>query len=305
MLFVCGGAHPDRRGRIAGPYRPGASNPGSMREEIGGGAFNAARAAMQRGVKVSFLSARGGDFAGESVAAAIARSGAADLSGTFLDRSTPSYTSLIDSSGEQIAGLADMELYELAFPRLMRRRPVRLAAGSATGILCDANLPGSAIAALVALAVGKPLFAMAVSPAKAVRWLPFLPRLDCLFMNAAEARALAGHDGSPADCAGKLAAAGLARAVITDGPRPPVLLDHGAVTSPFALPAVTVADVTGAGDTLAGACTAALVRGAPFCDAVAEGLAAAVIAVQCPDCAPELPPDRMDQIIAQIRETPS
>ena len=45
-LVAAGAAHIDRRGRVSGPYVPAASNPGSMREEIGGGAFNALRNAM-------------------------------------------------------------------------------------------------------------------------------------------------------------------------------------------------------------------------------------------------------------------
>ena len=42
-ILVMGGAHVDRRGRIAGDTAPGASNPGSWFVEAGGGAFNAAR----------------------------------------------------------------------------------------------------------------------------------------------------------------------------------------------------------------------------------------------------------------------
>ena len=43
VLLAIGGAHIDRRGQVAGDYFPGASNPGAMREEIGGVVFNALR----------------------------------------------------------------------------------------------------------------------------------------------------------------------------------------------------------------------------------------------------------------------
>src|SRR5690606_18408526 len=109
-LFACGAAHIDRRGRTEGTHVPGASNPGNLREEVGGGAFNAARSLIRHGVDVSMLSLRGGDIAGGAVAAALAASGVEDMSAIFLDRATPSYTALLDADGELIAGLADMQL---------------------------------------------------------------------------------------------------------------------------------------------------------------------------------------------------
>ena len=68
---------------------------------------------------------RGGDASGETVSRAIAAAGIADLSAVFLDRTTPSYTALIDRDGELIVGLADMALYDLAFAKQIRRAKVR------------------------------------------------------------------------------------------------------------------------------------------------------------------------------------
>ncbi|TIR65476.1 MAG: carbohydrate kinase, partial [Mesorhizobium sp.] len=42
-ILALGGAHIDRRGQVSGPYVPAASNPGIMREDVGGGVFNALR----------------------------------------------------------------------------------------------------------------------------------------------------------------------------------------------------------------------------------------------------------------------
>ena len=50
-ILVLGGAHIDRRGRIAGTTAPGASNPGTWKEEAGGGAFNCARSLARLGHK--------------------------------------------------------------------------------------------------------------------------------------------------------------------------------------------------------------------------------------------------------------
>ena len=47
-LLAVGGAHVDRRGQMTDVFVPGASIPGTMREDVGGGAFNALRTAVQR-----------------------------------------------------------------------------------------------------------------------------------------------------------------------------------------------------------------------------------------------------------------
>src|SRR6185369_524873 len=116
-LLGVGGAHIDRRGQMSGQFVPGASIPGTMAEDVGGGVFNALRNAVQRGIEASLMSVRGADAAGENVARAIGEARIRDLSVVFLDRASPSYTALIDREGEVIAGLADMALYDLAFAR--------------------------------------------------------------------------------------------------------------------------------------------------------------------------------------------
>ncbi|MBN9069340.1 MAG: carbohydrate kinase, partial [Rhizobiales bacterium] len=218
-LFAAGGAHIDRRGRVSGSYIPGASNPGIMREEVGGGVFNALRNAVGRGCGGALLSVRGGDMAGEAVARAIGEGGIADLSATFLDRATPSYTAFVEANGDVVAGLADMGLYDLAFAKLLRRRAVRDAIAEADAVLCDANLPEPALERLAGLAGEKPLFAVAISPAKVIRLRPVLSRIACLFMNRREAAVLSGGDvdGGPANMVQALAASGLASGVISAG----------------------------------------------------------------------------------------
>ncbi|TIO33980.1 MAG: carbohydrate kinase, partial [Mesorhizobium sp.] len=228
-ILALGGAHIDRRGKVSGPYVPAASNPGIMREDVGGGVFNALRSIVKRGVSASLLSVRGGDAAGEAVASAIDEAGIADLSAVFLDRTTPSYTALIDSEGELIVGFADMGLYDLAFPKQIRRAKVREAIAEADAILCDANLPTAALERLVAQAGDRPVFAIAVSPAKVVRLAPLLGNLSLLFMNRREAAALAGADISGRDLVGELRRLSLTAGVITAGSAPVLGFDQSGV----------------------------------------------------------------------------
>ncbi|MCC5777754.1 carbohydrate kinase family protein [Nitratireductor sp. B36] len=301
-LLAVGGAHMDRRGRLDAPHIPATSNPGWMREDVGGGIFNAARTAVRRGMAVSLLSLRGGDAAGETVARAIEDAGFEDLSATFLDRVTPSYTAILDHDGELITGLADMTLYDTAFAKQLRRSKIRQAAAASDAILCDANLPTEALAQLVSIRGAAPVYAIAVSPAKAGRLSSHFSELSALFMNAREARGLAGlPSAAPILQAAKtLQISGLRAGVITEG--------GGAVTVFTSAnqwqidpPRVeNVVDVTGAGDALAGASVAALVRGLPLQEAAREGVAASGLAVASASAAPEFDHTAFKAALARV-----
>lgn len=303
-LLAVGGAHVDRRGRVSGIFVPGASNPGTMREDIGGGAFNALRNAVQRGVQTSLMSVRGADSAGEAVAQAIERAGIRDLSVVFLDRTTPSYTALVDRDGEVIAGLADMQLYELAFDKQLRRSKAREELAAADAVLTDANLPAGALGRLAGLAAGKPLFAIAISPAKVVRLSSILKDVACLFMNRREATSLSAtaEEVGPAALAGRLRERGLAAGVITSGSAAVTGFDAEgifAITPPDAGP---VADATGAGDALAGATVAAMMRGVSLRQALREGIAAAVLTLASPLSVAEISDRALADALALVPE---
>lgn len=301
QLIAVGGAHVDRRGRISGVYVPGTSNPGTLSEEVGGVVFNALRNVVQRGIDASILSVRGGDNAGELVGRAIETAGIIDLSAVFLDRTTPSYTALLDHEGELIAGLADMGLYELAFPKQVRRAKLRQAISAADGVLCDANVPTAALERITEFSGDRPIFAIAISPAKAVRLASLLPSLSCVFMNVHEARALCMSDTSVVeDLVAGLQAKGLVRGVITAGSG---LITGFDETGSFRIappPAREIADVTGAGDALAGGTIAALMNGSCLRAALREGAAAALLTVETTAVVAELSAQAFTDALARV-----
>jgi len=300
-LLAIGGAHIDRRGRVSGTYVPCASNLGTMREEVGGGAFNALRNATGMGLAGTMLSMRGGDAAGEAVAKAVAEWGIADLSAVFLDRATPSYTALLDGEGELIAGLADMGLYDIAFPRQLRRRRFRDAVAEADALLIDANLPAEAVGH-VARMESVPIFAIAVSPAKVERMAGALASISCLFMNGREARALAEADEAAAiaEVVASLRLRGLGSGVVTGGRGRIVCFDASGMFTLEPPTPVRVADVTGAGDALAGATVAMLMRGASLREAIRYGAACAVLTVASPLVATRFAPALFRDTLAAV-----
>jgi sugar/nucleoside kinase (ribokinase family) len=303
-ILALGGAHVDRRGRLAAAAVAGASNPGSWRDEAGGGAFNAARCLAALGHRVRLISPRGGDAAGAMVSEAAQAAGIEDTPLTFLDRPTPSYTAIIEPDGNLVIALADMALYDLYGPRQIARRNTRDAIDAADAVLTDANLPEATIEALAEACgrAGKPLFAIAISPAKAVRSKPALGRLAGLFMNAAEAAVLGGS--SPADMRDwpkLLRSAGLSTGAVSRGAQPAIAFDsHGAwhVAPP---PVDAIGDVTGAGDALAAGFIDARLGGATAGEALRAGVAAANIVVQAQSAVPpEFGRAKLDDVLSLV-----
>lgn len=281
-IAVVGGAHVDRRGRIFGATRPGASNPGAWFEEAGGGGFNAARALSLLGHDVTMISAAGGDAAAALVEAAAERTGV-KLSGFhFLDRQTPSYTAILEADGNLAIALADMALYDLMTPRRLKVNWLREALGEADLILCDANLPADTITALADHAAERaiPIAAIAISPAKVMRLEKSLTKLDFVFMNEAEARALSGSSPDVSAWPAIMRANGLRGGAITRGMEPAVAwnAEESALLPPPQVSAI--GDVTGAGDAFAAGALFAFLSNGGIADMIRSGTALAGITVR-------------------------
>ncbi|MBM7047967.1 carbohydrate kinase family protein [Rhizobium lusitanum] len=305
-ILVLGGAHVDRRGRIFGETAPGASNPGAWFEEPGGGGFNAARNLARLGFDVKLISPRGGDPSGEMVAEAASHAGIDDKPFVFLDRKTPSYTAILERDGNLVIALADMELYKLFVPRRLAIRAVRNAFEATDLVLCDANLPAETLSAVTARAsfCGKPVAAIAISPAKVVRLKPCLAGIDHLFLNEAEAAALTeSRPDDPREWVSELRALGLRSGVITRGKRELIAFSRDIIISLQPPVVDNVADVTGAGDSLAAGILAALLAGHDLGEAVRHGAAAAAITVQSPFATAEnLTPELLKTMLALVPE---
>ncbi len=304
-ILVLGGAHIDRRGRISGQTVPGASNPGSWFEEAGGGGFNAARNLARLGHAVTMVSPRGGDREGEAVGEAAALAGVTDHPFVFLDRKTPSYTAILEADGNLVIALADMELYTLFTPRRLQMRQIRAELAAASALVCDANLPAETLAELARHAAEnhRPISGIAISPAKVRRFQPILPLMTHLFLNEAEAEAIAGFRAARAeDWPGALRAAGLRGGAVTRGGRPAVLFDATeAVTLAPPPPPSGIADVTGAGDSFAAGVMSAHMRGLPLAEAIRWGTASALITLASPlACAGDLSPERLQSMLPLV-----
>lgn len=289
-VLAIGGAHIDRRGSLFGPTKPGASNPGTWFEEVGGGVFNAACNLSRLGHSVRLIAPRGGDAAGAQVADAAERVGLDDQPVMFLDRATPSYTAILERDGNLVIALADMALYDAFNARRLRARSMRDSLDAASYVLCDANLPAETLTALSkeCAARGRPLAAIAISPAKVTKLRGALPLLDHLFMNTAEAEAIVGEPAShPQEWPRLLKACGLRGGTVTSGSGPAIAFAgrHSALIEPRPLSAI--ADVTGAGDAFAAGYLDGLLSGLDLAERLRRAVASATLTLASPKATDE------------------
>ena len=277
-VLVVGGAHLDREGRLFAPHIAGASNPGRWETHAGGGAFNAARNLSRLGHRVTLVSPRGGDAAGDMVAEAAVDAGIEDCPITFLDRATPSYSAILEPDGNLVTALADMQLYDLVPARRLATWRFRARLDAAEVLLIDANMPADTLALLAEAARARGIVSagIAISPAKVGRFAAALADLDFLFMNRNEARALTGRSESgETGWPGALREKGLAGGAVTAGGEAVSAFCGDETLTLFPPPLADIADVTGAGDALAAGFLDAHLSGADLKAALSRGIALA------------------------------
>ncbi|KAF8063071.1 ARL6 [Scenedesmus sp. PABB004] len=268
---------------------------------------------------VLLVSVIGHDAAGDALMAhlrhqGMATSGVAQVRGV----STPCVAAVLDRHGEVAASVADVAAPRLLTPGLVACYGPELR--GARLVVLDGNLAPDTLAAAAKLASESavPVLFEPVSVPKAAACVPVLRRLSYITPNGAELLAIADaaagtppqraqHPALPDEPQQLLAALAPAAAVVLrTGLRHIVLTmgHHGAALlwlEPLrgaagrqalaarhvpAAPARAVVSLSGAGDTLTGGFAAALARGAAPAEALALGVAAARLAVECPHNVP-------------------
>lgn len=298
-LVLVGGCHRDLVARPSGRFQPGTSCPGLVRETAGGVARNVAILVASAGIGVRLVSRVGDDDAGRAVVAGLVRAGV-DAGGVAIDPAvaTGAYVAVHDEAGELVAAISDLGAYDRLTPATLA--PERGAMDAADFVFCDANPPEAAITALGEHA-GPRLVVDAISRAKARRVLPALRAGALGFVNLPAAEALAGRPlAGPREAAHALDALGVRRAVLTGGSSPVTVLEGG-ILSKVPVPAVSVTDVTGAGDALVAGTLAALLSGAPLERAVETGVKAAAAAVASTGALDALPPSVLEDLALQAK----
>jgi len=280
-IVAIGAAHLDETARLSDALQPGESNRVTWSTSPGGVAANLAQQACLH-LPCSLIAAVGDDASGKSLVAQLAQTRVDFLpvkpNSSKLPSTSGRYTAVLDKNGELILGLAETQISEAlsAEDILAKLKPLK----TPTLVVLDANLSSTCIKALCAEPKAYMLAAVGVSPVKTMRFQEQGSTIDYLFLNRKDAAMLCA---SPVQTnlnllSNKLREMGFAKHVITDGPHPLIVCDGKQTDS------VDVkhkqqgkrASVNGAGDALAGAALASIVKGKNLLSAVCEdGLAAA------------------------------
>lgn len=285
--IVClGGAAVDRVYRLAAPAVAGTSNPATVGGSAGGVARNVAELLVRLGTPVSLVSVVGDDEGGRSLLADLASLGV-DTAGTvtIAGAATAEYAAVTDPSGDLVIGVAAMGVLDRLDAALVDANTDRLRA--ADWVCADCNAAADGLAALIALrrGAGFRLAVDAVSTPKVRRLPADLAGVDVLFLNADEARALSGTGESEATTAGPAALAdavlarGAGSVVLTLGASGALVASSAGTLAVPAAPA-TIAEVTGAGDSLIAATLWRLAAGDELDAAVRFGSALAALTLE-------------------------
>jgi pseudouridine kinase len=284
-VTVFGGVTLDRIAKSAAPPVLGASNPGTVRRLPGGVGFNVATVLSRLGLPTRMVSAIGDDPDGSAILAAAETVGM-DVSAVVRvpGKDTAGYHATFDDHGNLIIGIADMKVCETITPATVADAVATSPPGDFWVV--DANLPEETLAFLAAEAAAaqRPVAALTVSPAKAVRLEPILDLLTLLFTNRKEAATLLGFDPddpslSVPRLAGELAGSRPTRVLVTNGSEPLAAAARGEVRS-YAPLRVAVTAVNGAGDSFAAGVILGLSEGHSLHDALRFGLAAAAMTLE-------------------------
>ena len=269
---VCfGAAHWDVIARAETAAR-GADMPGRVERRPGGVALNVARALAAAGRGVALVAPLGDDDEGRRLRSALKQEGI-ETEGLLMrsETATGCYVAIEQADGELLAAVADAAALDVLMPAELSLGRFR----GAKAWFLETNLNAAVIQALAERPERPALIADAVSQAKAPKLRPVLDRLETLYCNRAEAEAICETGFTAAEPAARaLLGLGVARAVVTDGPRAAVDADPRGVTS-LRPEAGGLRSVTGAGDALLAAHLAATLAGSAPEAALASGLAAA------------------------------
>jgi pseudouridine kinase len=258
QVICIGGANIDRKFHIKEKAQLGTSNPTRSTHSAGGVARNIAENLGRLGFEVSLISAAGADKEWSFIEEASALYMNLEAVSHFPEKSTGSYTAVLDSSGELIIALADMEVYESITPDLLLKNDALLS--RAKCMVVDLNCPKESIQFLCHFAKNHdvPLVLIPVSSPKMSRLPDDLTGVTWLITNKDESEAYFQTDIQNEEdwenVVERWLTLGVANVVITNGKNGSMIGNQK--DGIFHVPSIKankIIDVTGAGDAFSAA----------------------------------------------------
>lgn len=303
-VLIIGSAGIDVKGRPATEIKFGMSNPGKIRNSIGGVARNIAENLARLEVNTMLLSAVGDDVEGWRVIEYCEDNGIdCEHVQIIKGERTGTYLALLKPDGELMTAIGDFEIMSAVDSEYLRIHEDKIA--DAAMLVIDATLSEKTLETLFELTeqYAVPVCADPTTPALATKLCPYLDKIYLIVPNAAETKALCGlsepaHDRDTAiSAARQLVSLGARIAVVTMAEQGLAYADSGGAGFIRAVN-THVTDSTGAGDALTGAVIFGLLNDVPLDEAMRLGVTAAALTLQTeetvvPDLNQELLYDRL------------
>ncbi|WP_342599002.1 PfkB family carbohydrate kinase [Psychrobacillus sp. FSL H8-0483] len=276
-IICIGGANVDRKYIVKNKLQMGTSNPTTSLQSIGGVARNIAENLGRLGHTVRLLSVVGNDMEYESIEKASSHWMNLFSVEKIPNHSTGTYSAILDSQGEMLFALANMDIYDQFTVDYLKKQEAHLT--NAQLLIIDMNCPKDVIEHIQALSSGHkiPLAIIPVSSPKMERMPQSLEGIEWLIANKDEAETYfemkIEDEASWKKAAELFVQKGINHVVITNGSKGVVLAGRDMETA-FA-PAIVVddvIDVTGAGDAFVSATLHAWLEGAEIHQAVSTGM---------------------------------
>jgi pseudouridine kinase len=287
QVICIGGANIDRKFHIKDKAQLGTSNPTNSTQSVGGVARNIAENLGRLGMEVTLITAVGADKDWSFIEEASNLYMNLEAVSQFPEKSTGSYTAVLDSTGELIIALADMEIYESITPDLLLKNDALLS--RAKCMVADLNCPKETIQFLCHFAINHdiPLVLIPVSSPKMKRLPDNLEGVTWLITNRDESETyfqtkIHNKDDWKSTIERWLSL-GVANVVITNGKKGSMIGNKG--EGIFHIPSIKISeilDVTGAGDAFSAAVIYTWLEGKSLKEIVKAGSMNAAKTLQSP-----------------------
>ena len=257
-VICIGGANIDRKFHIKEKAQLGTSNPIFSTQNAGGVARNIAENLGRLGMEVSLISTSGSDKDWSFIEESSALYMNLETVTQFPEKSTGSYSAVLDTSGELVIALADMEVYEAITPELLLKHDLLLSRSKC--IMVDLNCPKESIQFLCHFAKSHdlPIVIVPVSAPKMKRLPDDLNGVTWLITNRDETETYFNieirNEEDWKSALEKWLSLGITNVVITNGKKGSMIgnKEEGI----FHIPSIEtkeIVDVTGAGDAFSSA----------------------------------------------------
>lgn len=283
-ITCIGGANLDRKARSKQKVLLQTSNPVTLTEACGGVARNIAENLGRLGCTTSLITCVGDDKEGKWILQETKKHGI-DISQVWIlpQERTGTYTALLDTDGEMVIALANMDIYEKITPDMIAEKWPHIASSQA--VFLDTNLTEECINYLIKRCRDEkiPLYIDPVSSTKAKKLPACLEGIETILPNREEAEILAEMNiRSLSECqeaCHKIRKRGVKNVVVTLGEQG---IFYSSMESSEHIPPykADIVDVTGAGDALASGFLYGVIQGEPLPRACRLGLIAASLTLQ-------------------------